>query len=250
MSQNDPILVINGVETRLQVVLGCTEGIICSHEITAPGRIMPHLAPALDMMFKTSDIGLGDLRGIAAVRGPGSFTGVRLILATVLGLAKGKNLPTSGLDYLDILARLPSPLLSGELWVCTYARFQQVYLQGFSCPEGCSLDDVQAVTRESAVELIRGRKERVTLLGSGLRKDEGWWRAQLPKAALLSDEWDAPSTATLLAHALETPYDRCAIPPLYIRASDAEQNLAAIATARGLSESEARSHIPDFLRQQ
>ncbi|MFW5792462.1 MAG: tRNA (adenosine(37)-N6)-threonylcarbamoyltransferase complex dimerization subunit type 1 TsaB, partial [Desulfohalobiaceae bacterium] len=116
-----PLLVVNGVESRLQIVLGDRDGLLWSHESIAPGRLMTRLAPALDWMFKTFDLSVADLGGIAAVRGPGSFTGVRLVLATVLGLSRGGAVPQAGLDYLPLLAAGPAGLLHGELWVCTHA---------------------------------------------------------------------------------------------------------------------------------
>jgi tRNA threonylcarbamoyl adenosine modification protein YeaZ len=52
-----------------------------------------------------------DLGGVVALRGPGSFTGVRIGLATVLGLHQALGMRATALDTLRVLACacLPSP---------------------------------------------------------------------------------------------------------------------------------------------
>jgi len=45
-----------------------------------------------------------DLGGVVALRGPGSFTGVRIGLATVLGLHQALDVPATALDTLRVLA--------------------------------------------------------------------------------------------------------------------------------------------------
>lgn len=45
-----------------------------------------------------------DLGGVVALRGPGSFTGVRIGLATVLGLHQALGMPATALDTLRVLA--------------------------------------------------------------------------------------------------------------------------------------------------
>lgn len=45
-----------------------------------------------------------DLGGVVALRGPGSFTGLRLGLATALGLHQALGIPATALDTLQVLA--------------------------------------------------------------------------------------------------------------------------------------------------
>lgn len=50
-----------------------------------------------------------DLGGVVALRGPGSFTGVRIGLATVLGLHQALGVPATALDTLRTLAAAAPP---------------------------------------------------------------------------------------------------------------------------------------------
>lgn len=241
-----PILVVNGVESRLQIVLGDRDGLLWSHESTAPGKLMTRLAPALEWMFKALDLSVADLGGIAAVRGPGSFTGVRLVLATVLGLSRGGNIPQAGLDYLPLLAAGPAGLLHGELWVCTHARQGQVYLQGFTCPQAEPVHPPRAVGLEEAASMLAARSLPLHLVGSGCRNNQGWLHSHGLGQALLPPIWDHPATTLLLGSARGAAFTSTAVTPCYLRPSDAEENLPRIAAGRGLSEEEARCGLPDF----
>ena len=86
------------------------------------------LISAVADLLKSSRIELGDLDGIVAVNGPGSFTGVRVGLSAVKGLAEGREIPVIALSRLEVLSRksgVPSAALDahrGEV----YLRVEQV----------------------------------------------------------------------------------------------------------------------------
>lgn len=67
---------------------------------------MPSVAvlPALEFLLRSAGIGPADVEGYAVVVGPGSFTGVRVGLGTVQGLALGSGRPCVGVSTLDVLA--------------------------------------------------------------------------------------------------------------------------------------------------
>ncbi|MFO7717725.1 MAG: tRNA (adenosine(37)-N6)-threonylcarbamoyltransferase complex dimerization subunit type 1 TsaB [Desulfohalobium sp.] len=243
---NAPVLVINGAESRLQVVLGSCSGLLWSQELHTPGRAMPYLAPAVRHGLSTCHLSLASLRGIACVHGPGGFTGLRLTLATALGLARGARLPLAGLDYLACIASGVWPLCSSELWVVTRARQRLVYLQGFAASSGHPLGPVQPQGSDKAIEILQTRPRRLTLVGSGLRGEPEHWTSALPEAKVLPPQWDHPNPDALVQYACAAPFAFEALHPLYLRVSDAETNLPAIAGKRGLDPETARNTIPDF----
>lgn len=63
------------------------------------------LVSAVADLLKNSGIVLKDLGGIVAVNGPGSFTGVRVGLSAVKGLAEGAEIPVVALSRLLVLSR-------------------------------------------------------------------------------------------------------------------------------------------------
>src|SRR5580658_7049027 len=63
------------------------------------------LVSAVADLLKSAGAGLGDLRGIIVVNGPGSFTGVRVGLSAVKGLAEGRELPVVAISRLEVLSK-------------------------------------------------------------------------------------------------------------------------------------------------
>lgn len=61
------------------------------------------LVPALDGLLKKCGLAAGDLDGIAVGIGPGSFTGIRICLATARGFSAARGTPIRGVCGFDAL---------------------------------------------------------------------------------------------------------------------------------------------------
>lgn len=239
----------NAAEEHLHVVLGGADGVpLYVQEFRAPAQAMRFLAPALEHAFVRLGLTpktLGQrLAGIACVRGPGNFTGLRLSLSTALGLAKGLKLPLAGIDYLPLLAHsclsLCPPAWSREhrgLWVATHARRGECHLQGFDIAEtrdaALPLGEAAVMPLPELAAVIAAGPRPCLLLGSGLRRYPEL-EALLPQdAVMLTPHWDHPHPALLLQAAVGASYGSTAVAPLYLRVSDAEENLSHIARKQG-----------------
>lgn len=149
------LLALNAAEGLLQIAIIRREQdgahtLACTQFWHAPSQgaelLAPALADALDRLHTTPQA----IGGIAAVRGPGSFTGLRLVLSTTSGLARATGALRAGLDYLPLLAasalhalpaacapaagkreRPNTPARPRRVWVLTHARRNLVHMQGF-----------------------------------------------------------------------------------------------------------------------
>jgi tRNA threonylcarbamoyladenosine biosynthesis protein TsaB len=75
------------------------------------------LVAAVGALLRGAEVELHQLGGIVAVNGPGSFTGVRVGLAAVKGLAEGAGIPVVAISRLAVLARksgVPSAALDAH----------------------------------------------------------------------------------------------------------------------------------------
>ncbi len=63
------------------------------------------LVAAIDGLLRAAGATVGDLGGVIAVNGPGSFTGVRVGLSAVKGLAEADRIPVVAVSRLKVLSR-------------------------------------------------------------------------------------------------------------------------------------------------
>jgi len=248
-------LALAGCEDRLQLVLGqpgpdgCV--LLASREWTVPGQSVRFLIPGLEQTLRGFGAGMESVSRIACVRGPGSFTGLRLVLAAAEGLAAGHDLPLAGIDYLPLLADGPAPVAAGLIHVVTYARRGLVYLQSFAARHRAPQGPVRALAVADAAAHVAAQGGPALLLGSGLRKNldtfTGLARSR-PETTLLPPRFDAPAPQTLLEAACLARFGQASIEPVYVRPSDAEDNLPHIARQRGLDPEEAQRRLIDLQR--
>lgn len=89
------------------------------------------LLPMLRDMFKTSGIESKDLDAVAVSSGPGSFTGLRIGVATAKGLAFALNIPVIRVGTLDAMGIPPSLISDAIICPLMDARNNQVYCSAY-----------------------------------------------------------------------------------------------------------------------
>ena len=90
---------------------------------THSASLMPMIEAALNAAGKE----IGELDAVAAVTGPGSFTGVRIGVATAKGLAHGAGLPCIPVDALEALSE-SAGAFDGIVCPIQDARAGQVFI--------------------------------------------------------------------------------------------------------------------------
>ncbi len=258
-NRDNILLLLNAAEGLLQIGLAASGQIKAWRELPAARQGAEVLIPTLAGMLAEGGYNRTQISRIACVRGPGSFTGIRLALTTAFGLSRAITRPVgqgpllAGLDYLPLLASsvlteasgLPANLAA--LWVLTHARRGQVNIQGFSAdsaalnePETVSLSEAVAkITSQTAATAPISPAATVALVGSGLTRNKEELTQSLPTALLLPEAHNNPSPHAMLRLAENAIYSRDPIEPLYLRPCDAEENLPGIAAGLGLDPEEA-----------
>lgn len=105
---------------------------VCS-EFTAQNRNThsTSLMPMAEAALNAAGMELADMEAVAAVTGPGSFTGVRIGVATAKGLAHGAGIPCIAVDALEALAE-SAGAFDGIICPIQDARAGQIYGAAFS----------------------------------------------------------------------------------------------------------------------
>lgn len=209
----------------------------------AKAGAMGLMAPALHECLKRLKLEPGDLGGLAVARGPGSFSGIRIALSLAGGLAAGCGLPVAGLDYLPLLAATAAPFHDGPLAVITRARRNQLYFQLFST--GTAQGPLAVFNVQETAQALASLPDGCAVLGSGLTANPTLMDHLPAGAVRLPSIVDIPSGLALLRSAKSAEFGVNPIEPLYVRDSDAEENLASLVGSRGLDVAEARVRLRD-----
>lgn len=199
------------------------------------------LLPMAENLLKSLNLDFSDIELYATSVGPGSFTGVRIGVSLVKGLAFGRNIPCVGVSTLEALAENLKGI-SGIILPCMDARRGQVYSATFRC-DG---HNVERLTEDRAIalsdlaeELKAYEGEAIYLSGDGYAvakkalTDLGIKLCETPDLLILEN-------AASVARVAKRKYDKgelltdSDISPVYLRMPQAErERLEREATKKG-----------------
>jgi tRNA threonylcarbamoyladenosine biosynthesis protein TsaB len=186
------------------------------------------LMPTVDRVMADAGWAPGRLTGLAVAIGPGSFTGLRVGMSAVKGLALALGLPIAAVPTLDALA---SGLAGAALPVCpvVVARRDEVYASLYRW-DGVAMRREWDYLALAPRELAERLREPVLLTGDGAGTIAG------PLAQVAPPWRSLPSVAAvghLGAQRLRAGRSVAAaeLVPLYVRPSQAELNRRVAALA-------------------
>jgi tRNA threonylcarbamoyladenosine biosynthesis protein TsaB len=203
------------------------------HEVASDPHLShaEHLPADLIRLLEAAQTGLEAIDVFAVAIGPGSFTGLRVGIATMQGLAFATGKPLIGVSTLDALASLTRPedahlvatwvgAWRGEVYAALYGKDGEV--------ESPTVEHPTVILQRLHLRVDRaGPLSSVTFIGEGAGTFGGLIREALGERAVLAQP-AAPLLAgaiAQLAHAAALSGERTApdaIRPLYVRRTDAE----------------------------
>ena len=126
------------------------------------------LLPMAENMLKNLKLTFDDVELLACAVGPGSFTGVRIGVALVKGIAFGKNIPCVSVSTLDELAENLAGL-EGIIVPVMDARRQQVYTATYRGRYGKleKLTSDRAIAISELADELKEYSEPIYLVGDG-----------------------------------------------------------------------------------
>jgi len=215
-----PLLALDssGHHTSLCTV-GFADGLVAESHL--PVAVMPSeaLAEAIAAAVRDADMSMARLKGIVVGVGPGSFTGLRVGLATAKGIAVGAGVPLYGVSSLAILAATYGP---GYVAVALDARRGEIF---------CALYDVD--DRGDVTMLIDDGPRSPETFAASLEQTPRVVVGDAAGALSLPSGVDAinqpkPRAALGILHArlrirAGESDDVAALAPRYMRASEAER---------------------------
>lgn len=132
------------------------------------------LMPMIDELFKTTNLSLDNIGLIACSVGPGSFTGIRIGIATVKAFADAKNIPVVGVNSLEAMAYLGvAQKGDGEYVSILDARNDNVYFAIYKMKKGqfSIYKNPEAMQISEAITYIDNLKLPIYFLGDIVNAD-------------------------------------------------------------------------------
>ncbi len=124
------------------------------------------LMPLVEKTLAESGISIKDIDLFAVTNGPGSFTGVRIGISSVKGMADALNKPCFAVSTLEAIAE---PLKNEDCIACAVmdARCNQVYTAIFE--NGNRLCEDKAVLIDELGEELKTYNKKVVFIGDGAK---------------------------------------------------------------------------------
>jgi tRNA threonylcarbamoyladenosine biosynthesis protein TsaB len=183
------------------------------------------LLPRIDEVLRESGVARGTIDLVAVGLGPGSFTGVRIGLATAKGLALGLGKPIVGIRSSQALA---AAVDGARRIVAIDGKKGEVFASAWAA-EGslrAMVEDAHGAPDAVARRLREVVKDTVTLVGTGVRAYPGFALALGDGVTIADVAHDVVRAAVLAAEAQRAldargPDDLAALEPVYVRPADA-----------------------------
>ena len=210
---------------------------ICDARLNSTLTHSESILPMIEFCLKNAAVSLSDGDVLAISAGPGSFTGVRIGIATVKGLAFGNdNVKCVGVSALESLAENVSDEARGTV-VCAVmdARRNQFYNALFSANGKGTIkrlcDDRAIGEDELFAELCENYKGRkIVLVGDGallayklFSAHDGFEEMKILTARCDRLLQDASSVARVAYRNIDNAVSADSLNPVYLRLSQAER---------------------------
>lgn len=183
------------------------------------------LLPMAEDMLKNAELRLSDVDLIAVAHGPGSFTGIRIGVSTVKGLAWAAEKPCVGVSTLEAMA-WHGLAVGGYICPVMDARRSQVYNALFKIENGrpVRMTEDRPIALEELAKEVTALGAPVFLIGDGAALCFEYFTAHGVPCVMAPDNlrWqDAWGVA--MAAADKTPGNADELLPVYLRFSQAER---------------------------
>ncbi len=203
------------------------------HELLGPGASQ-HLLPWITELLQQEGIRLRDLDAIAVGIGPGAFTGVRLAVAVVQGLALATHIPVAPVASLDATAAsaIDHPLIQmmedgkHQFTVAIDARMGEVYWANYSIDQNLQVSGTSIALPERLGDIQLSKPEDIQMgmsqcvFGSAVTQYSSHFEQHMPSSQLdgtlgVSASGVLRSAKAMLAKGQLIAVDQ--LEPLYVR---------------------------------
>ncbi|MGG7142243.1 tRNA (adenosine(37)-N6)-threonylcarbamoyltransferase complex dimerization subunit type 1 TsaB [Clostridium nigeriense] len=184
----------------------------------------------VDKLLKDSSLDIDDVDGFVVSKGPGSFTGLRIGMATVKGLSLGSNKPYVSISSLDALAY---SLVNFDGIICPMmdALRNSVYTCLYKGNNGNleKLIDYSALELDELIEILKEKGEKVIFTGDAVNKHKDYLSENFPNAIFAPNHLNIIRASSLgelgIKMLLNNECDDLNSAPFYLKKPQAQREL-------------------------
>ena len=221
------ILAVDSSAKACYVALTDDKKIIGSFFINTALTHSQTLVPMIDALLKNTAVSLDSVDVLAVSVGPGSFTGVRIGVAAVKGIAMPLNKKCAAVSTLEAMAH---NYVGEDCIVCAAmdARRNQVYNALFRVENGeiSRICDDRALSVDDLGEYLKFIDERIVLVGDGAELCYNSYKEILSNVELAPEHIRFQNASGVAMVALNGDYISSEeLMPTYLRLPQAEREL-------------------------
>lgn len=184
----------------------------------------------IDKLLKDSNLDISDIDAFVVSKGPGSFTGLRIGMATIKGLSLGSNKPYVSVSSLDSLAY---SLVNFNGIICPImdALRENVYTCLYKGNEGSleKLIEYSALDLNELVEILKEKNEPVIFTGDAVSKHKKYLLENIPNAKFAPNHLSIVRASSLgevgIKMLLNNEFDDSNSSPFYLKKPQAQREL-------------------------
>ena len=202
--------------------------VVAEYALQREETLSARLLPAIQTLLAEARLDLHEIDGIAVSLGPGSFTGLRVGLSAVKGLALATEMPVAGIPTLDALA-CNIPFTPYQICPLLDARKGQIYTALYKNRAGGFMEQATPYQVLSPAALIEAIPHQETVfLGDGVEVCRELIIERLAEKALFAPLHLGFLRGTTVAELglkrirRGEADDISSLVPIYVRPSDAE----------------------------
>ena len=230
---NSLTLAVDSSSENLQLALLDEKQVLVEISLALSQPHSQNLMTAIDWVLERAGVDSSLIERLAVGCGPGAFSGLRIGMASMQGLAQALDKPLYTFMAHDLLA-LKFAWQTGNIAILTDARRQQIYWSSY-LSEGCNLTRLTSCQVNGPADLVAQLPETdILLAGSGVAKYQDELAELLPDATLLGTSFAQLDLGFIAEMSVINDLDTGRVglksagknlEPLYVRPSDAEINL-------------------------
>ncbi len=223
------VLAIDTSAKVSSVAVICQEKVLSSFSVNQGLTHSQTLMPMIEDSLKNSGMNIKEIDAFAVSQGPGSFTGLRIGIAAIKGLAYALDKPCVGVSTLEALAY---NMINSNGIICATmdARCKQVYTAIFES-DGKNitrLTEDMAITIDQLEEILKKYNKNIFLVGDGASLCyNNINNHNLILADNINRQQNAQSVGYIALQqlALQKQTDAGSIMPVYLRLPQAQREL-------------------------